>query len=162
MIKAEVNYAAERAKVRYVAGMIGRSDLVAAVRKAGYDVVEVAQNEDVEDAEALARAAEVRHQTQRLIVGIVFSLPLLVISMESRLQPDRRMGAWPGIGSSWRWRPLCSSGWAKTSRGCAYKSLRNGSASGRPRGDGDDGGVRLQCRRSRVTLGSHARTPCLF
>ena len=37
--------------------------------------------EPVEDAEAAARAAAVRHQVTRLQVGVLFSLPLLVISM---------------------------------------------------------------------------------
>jgi copper chaperone CopZ len=35
-----VNYASEKAVVRYAPGAVTPADLVAAVRKAGYDVVE--------------------------------------------------------------------------------------------------------------------------
>ncbi|MBI1294720.1 heavy metal translocating P-type ATPase [bacterium] len=129
VVKAEVNYAAERAKVRYVAGMIGRSDLVAAVRKAGYDVVESAQDEAMEDAEASARAAEIRHQTQRLLVGVIFSLPLLVLSMGRDLN---LLGDWAdALWMSWFFLVLATpvQFWVgKDYYLGAYKALRNGSA----------------------------------
>ena len=129
VVKAEVNYAAERAKVRYVAGMIGRSDLVAAVRKAGYDVVESAQDEAMEDAEASARAAEIRHQTQRLLVGVIFSLPLLVLSMGRDLN---LLGDWAdALWMSWFFLVLATpvQFWVgKDYYVGAYKALRNGSA----------------------------------
>jgi Cu+-exporting ATPase len=129
VVKAEVNYAAERAKVRYVAGMIGRSDLVAAVRKAGYDVVESAQDEAMEDAEASARAAEIRHQTQRLLVGVIFSVPLLVLSMGRDLN---LLGDWAdALWMSWFFLVLATpvQFWVgKDYYVGAYKALRNGSA----------------------------------
>ncbi|MCA9866005.1 MAG: copper ion binding protein, partial [Anaerolineales bacterium] len=46
VIEASVNLANERATVRYAAGATTRADLVAAVRRAGYDVVETAAGED--------------------------------------------------------------------------------------------------------------------
>jgi len=61
VVEATVNFANEKATVRYIPGTIDRAEMAAAVRKAGYDVVEAAEGEDVEDAEAAARAAEIRH-----------------------------------------------------------------------------------------------------
>ena len=54
VLEATVNYANEKATVRYVVGTAGRADLVAAVRKAGYDVVEAQDDDELEDAEAAA------------------------------------------------------------------------------------------------------------
>ena len=99
VVYASVNFAAERAHVEYVSGLGARGPIVAAIRKAGYDVIADASPqpntsqeraaaapqptaaETGEDAEAAARAAAIRHQYKRLIVGAVFSLPLLVLSM---------------------------------------------------------------------------------
>jgi P-type Cu+ transporter len=86
VLEASVNFASEKATVRYVVGAVDRSALAAAVRAAGYDVVETpedlgAAEETLEDAEAAAREAEIRHQWQRFIVGLIFSTPLLILSM---------------------------------------------------------------------------------
>lgn len=81
VLDAEVNYATEHAKVRLAAGAAQTSDLVAAVEKAGYGVVLAEDDDELEDAEAAARAAELKHQYQRLAVGIVFTLPAFLISM---------------------------------------------------------------------------------
>ena len=43
VLEATVNYANEKAVVTYAPGAVTRPDLVAAVRKAGYDVVETAE-----------------------------------------------------------------------------------------------------------------------
>ena len=95
--------------MEYVSGVGARAPIVDSVRKAGYDVVgsdasragrkhpditqepadssapapntETVETETVEDVEAAARAAAVRHEYNRLAVGVVFSLPLVVISM---------------------------------------------------------------------------------
>jgi P-type Cu+ transporter len=86
VLDASVNFASEKATIRYAVGAVDRSDLVAAVRAAGYDVIETAaglaaDEETLQDAEAAAREAEVRHQWHRFIVGLIFSTPLLVLSM---------------------------------------------------------------------------------
>jgi Cu+-exporting ATPase len=74
VLSATVNYANEKAAVP-MPGRGDRADLVAAVRRAGYDVVESAATTNLEDAEAAAREAEIKHQQRRLIVGVLFSLP---------------------------------------------------------------------------------------
>src|SRR5690606_3708491 len=81
VLEANVNFATEKAQVTYVPGTVTRAELVAAVRKAGYDVVETAGDESMEDAEAAAREAEIQHQTRRFVIGLLFTLPLFLMSM---------------------------------------------------------------------------------
>ena len=129
VVEATVNLANERATVRYVPGAATRADLVAAVRRAGYDVVEVAAEEDAPDAEAAARDAEVRHQQKRLLVGILFTLPLFLLSMGRDLG---LLGGWANAAwVDWLFLALATPvqfyvGWDYYTG--AYKSLRNGSA----------------------------------
>ncbi|HFE65706.1 MAG TPA: copper-translocating P-type ATPase [Chloroflexi bacterium] len=81
VLEANVNLANEKAYVTYAPGTVTRNDLVAAIRRAGYDVVETDAEGEMEDAEATARAAELQHQKKRLIVGIIFTTPLFLMSM---------------------------------------------------------------------------------
>ncbi|MCA9939795.1 MAG: copper-translocating P-type ATPase [Anaerolineales bacterium] len=81
VLEAGVNLASEKATIRYVPGQVARADMVAAVRRAGYDVVEAAALEELPDAEAEARAGEMRHQQRRFLVGLIFTLPLFLLSM---------------------------------------------------------------------------------
>ncbi|CUS06400.1 Copper-exporting P-type ATPase A [Candidatus Promineifilum breve] len=129
VVEAAVNLANERATVRYVPGAATRADLVAAVRRAGYDVVEVAADEDAPDAEAAARDAEVRHQQKRLLVGVIFTLPLFLLSMGRDLG---LLGGWANAAwVDWLFLALATPvqlyvGWDYYTG--AFKSLRNGSA----------------------------------
>ncbi len=79
--EAAVNFASEKASVTYFPDLVGHDDLVAVVRRAGFDVIEAALGEDAEDAEAAARETDIRHQWKRLTVGVVFTLPLFLLSM---------------------------------------------------------------------------------
>jgi Cu+-exporting ATPase len=82
VLSAEVNLASEQTLVRYVPGMVERSRLVTAVEEAGYGVIESADvGEAGEDVEARVREAEMSERRRRLLVGIVFGLPLFVLSM---------------------------------------------------------------------------------
>ena len=127
--QATVNFASEKASVTYVPDMVGRDDLVAVVRKAGFDVIEVAVGEDAEDAETAARDAETRHQWKRLVVGILFTLPLFLMSM---VRDFGLLGDWSQeIWVNWLFFALATPvqfyvGWDYYVG--AYKSLRNGSA----------------------------------
>ncbi len=129
VLEATVNYANERATVRYAAGAVTRADLVAAVRQAGYDVVETAEADDSQDAEAAAREAEVRHQTRRFVTGLIFSLPLFLLSMA---RDFNLLGMWAHeVWVNWLFLALATPvqfyvGWDYYVGG--YKSLRNGSA----------------------------------
>jgi Cu+-exporting ATPase len=129
VLEATVNYANEKASVRYVVGTAGRADLVAAVRKAGYDVVEAQDEDELEDAEAAARQAEIRHQEKRLLVGVIFTTPLLLLSMSRDLG---LLGEWShATWVNWFFFALATPvqfyvGWDYYVG--AYKSLRNRSA----------------------------------
>src|SRR5258708_6397638 len=78
---AVVNLANERLSVTYDPKVLKHDEIVARIRKAGYDVPTVAQGETMEDAEAKARAAEIVHQQRRLLIGAAFTIPLLAFSM---------------------------------------------------------------------------------
>ncbi len=130
VIGATVNYANERATVRYAPGAVTRADLATAVRKAGYDVVEAADDAgDPADAEAAAREAEINHQKKRLLIGIIFTLPLFLLSMGRDLG---LLGDWANaLWVDWLFLFLATPvqfyvGWDYYTG--AYKSLRNGSA----------------------------------
>ncbi|VAW32736.1 Lead, cadmium, zinc and mercury transporting ATPase; Copper-translocating P-type ATPase, partial [hydrothermal vent metagenome] len=129
VLSATVNYASEKAAVTYASGAVSRAEMVAAVRKAGYDVVEMADDEDEQDAEAAAREAEVQHQQTRLIVGVLFSLPLFLFSMS---RDFGFFGEWAhATWVNWLFLILATPvqfyvGWDYYVG--AYKSLRNGSA----------------------------------
>ncbi len=129
VLDATVNLASERATVRFAPGATTRADLVAAVRRAGYDVVETAADEDAPDAEAAAREAEIAHQQRRLLVGVLFTLPLFLLSMGRDLG---LLGAWAGaLWVDWLFlllaTPVQFYVGADYYTG-AFKSLRNGSA----------------------------------
>jgi len=80
VLDANVNFATEHALVR-AAPNVTRQELVAAVERAGYGVVEAADEAELEDAEQAAREAEIRHNTRRVLVGVLFTVPLLILSM---------------------------------------------------------------------------------
>ncbi len=80
VLETDVNFATERARVTLAAG-VSRDALVEAIEKAGYGVVQADTDDALEDAEQVAREAEIRHQERRLLVGVVFSLPLFLLSM---------------------------------------------------------------------------------
>ena len=129
VVDVNVNYATESATISVIAGTASRSDLVSAVRKAGYDVVTQQADESEEDAERQARDAEIKHQRRRFAVGLAFSLPLFVVSMA---RDFGIIGMWshaPWV--NWLFFALATPvqfyvGWDYYTG--AFKSLRNGSA----------------------------------
>ncbi|MBN1963961.1 MAG: copper-translocating P-type ATPase, partial [Anaerolineae bacterium] len=90
VLGADVNFATEHATVQLAAG-VPRAVLVAAVEKAGYGVVQAADEAELEDAEQAAREAEIRHEVRRLVVGASFALPLFLLSMARDFS---LLGAW--------------------------------------------------------------------
>ena len=131
VLSATVNYASEKAVINYAMGAVTPTDMIAAVRKAGYDVVETAGVAETEmrDVEAEARAAELRHQWRRFIVGLIFSAPLFVLSMG---RDFNLIGDWAhALWVSWLFFFLATPvqfyvGWDYYTG--AYKALRNRSA----------------------------------
>ena len=94
VVEANVNLATEKATVAYIPTVTSLSDLKAAIRNAGYDVVESEEGE-VEDAEKKAREQEIAHQRHLLTVGVLFTAPLFVLSMA------RDFGLLPAWAHAW-------------------------------------------------------------
>ncbi len=81
IVEAGVNFATEKATIKYIPGAVTRADMIAAVERAGYGVVVADSEEELVDAEKLARDREIRDQTRKLWVGVIFTVPLLILSM---------------------------------------------------------------------------------
>ena len=80
VVGAAVNFAAERATVDYLPSMVTLEDLAAAVEKAGFGAI-ISQEGEPADAEAEARKQEIDDQTRKFTVGVIFALPLFLLSM---------------------------------------------------------------------------------
>ncbi len=129
VIDVSINLATERAQVTYVAGQITRRDLVKQVEMIGYGVAEGATTEELGDAERTAREREITKQRRYLLVGVLFTLPLFILSM----------GRDFGLVGEWAHAPWVNFlfwamatpvqfyvGWQYYRGG--YKALRNGAA----------------------------------
>ena len=81
ILDVSVNLATEKATVSYLPGSVRRADMVAAVENAGYGVVDLTGVEAPEDAERAAREAEIKRQERLVLIGVIFTLPLFVLSM---------------------------------------------------------------------------------
>lgn len=129
IINATVNFATEKAVVEFIPGVVSRADMVAAIERAGYGVVEAAEGADLEDAEQAARDAEISDQTRKFWIGVAFSLPLFVLSM---LRDFGVLGEW--AQAPWvNWVMLVLAAPVQFYVAWdyyvgAYKAIRNGSA----------------------------------
>ncbi|RJQ78137.1 MAG: copper-translocating P-type ATPase [Desulfobacteraceae bacterium] len=81
VVSASVNFASERATVNYLPGAVSMEEIVGAIEKAGYGAIVQETDETVEDAELNARREEIRDQTRKFVVGVMFAAPLFVLSM---------------------------------------------------------------------------------
>lgn len=128
VLQAQVSFATERARIRYVPTVISQSELRRAVSAAGFDTVE--SGADAEDVEAKARAAELNQQRHDLIIALVFTIPLFFLSM------SRDFNLLPAAvaNSNWvTWFMFFSATMVQFDVGWqfyvgAYKALRNGAA----------------------------------
>jgi len=129
VIRADVNFASERATVEYVPEAADVDDMIAVIEKAGYGAVAPEEGAELEDAEQAARNAEIRDQTRKFLVGAAFALPLFLLSMG---RDFGLIGAWshsPWV--NWLFFALATpvqfyTGWDYYTGG--WKSLRNKSA----------------------------------
>ncbi len=81
VVNAAVNFATERVSVEYVPGVLNVDEIVGAIEKAGYGAIPPEEGPDAEDAEQKTRDAEIKNQTRKFAVGVLFALPLFVLSM---------------------------------------------------------------------------------
>jgi Cu+-exporting ATPase len=80
VLNAGVNFGSEQAVVAFDPAKVDIEAIVAAVRKAGYGAVPI-DEADQGDAELEIRAKEVRDQSRKFYVGLIFTLPLFLLSM---------------------------------------------------------------------------------
>ncbi len=126
--EAQVSFASEHARLKYIPTMISQQDLRRTVAASGFEAVETGA--EAEDAERLAREAEINQQRRLLIIGLLFTIPLFLFSMAHDL------GLLPMSIAHAPWRvwlmfALATPvqfyvGWQYYVG--AYKALRNGSA----------------------------------
>jgi len=129
VVKASVNFASERVSVEYVPGVLNADDIVAAIEKAGYGAIPPEEGLDEEDAEQKARDAEIKDQTRKFAIGVMFALPLFLLSMG---RDFGLIGPWShALWVNWLFWALATpvqfyTGWDYYQGG--LKSLRNKSA----------------------------------
>jgi P-type Cu+ transporter len=76
--QVSVNFATERASVEYLPGEVTLGDLKRAVQDAGYEVLEV-EEEDLVEKERLAREADLSRLRWKFIIGLILLLPILFL-----------------------------------------------------------------------------------
>ena len=81
VVNAAVNFATERVSVEYIPAVSSLDDIVSAIEKAGYGAILPDEAMETEDAEQAARHAEIKDQTRKFAMGVIFALPLFVLSM---------------------------------------------------------------------------------
>ncbi|MCH7480449.1 MAG: heavy metal translocating P-type ATPase, partial [Chloroflexi bacterium] len=128
VVSVQVNFTSERARIQYIPTMVSQADLRRSISKEGFEAVVLGG--EAEDVERAARQAEVTEQRKLLIVGLIFTIPLLLLSMV------RDFGFLPQAIASAAWLPWIMFvlatpvqfyvGWQYYIG--AYKALRNGSA----------------------------------
>ncbi len=78
-LESNANLPTESVRVRYVPTVLSQADIRAAVSEAGFEPLEAAG--PAEDVEAQARSRELASQRRLLILGLLFTVPLFVLSM---------------------------------------------------------------------------------
>ena len=129
VVSASVNFASESAAIDYIKDMVSVEEIAAAVQKAGYGAIVPQDGQEAEDVEQQARQAEINNQTRKFIVGVIFALPLFVMSMS---RDFGLLSAWShALWVNWLFAALATpvqlyTGWDYYTGG--FNSLRNKSA----------------------------------
>ena len=79
VLEAQVTYTTEKARVKYVPTIVTQAELRRAVSSAGFEAMELGG--EAEDAEAKAREHEINEQWRLLVIGLIFTVPLFLLSM---------------------------------------------------------------------------------
>ena len=74
-----LNWVSGKASIKYVPTIIDQTDLVNYLTELGYEAVIL--GDQLEDTEAIARKQEYNQQRKLLITGVLFTLPLFILSM---------------------------------------------------------------------------------
>ncbi len=130
VVSASVNFGTESATVEYDPAQTSLEAMAEAVSKAGYELVLPAQGEAAPaDVEQQAREEEFRAQQRFFIVGVIFTLPLFLLSMG---RDFGLLGTWAqATWVNWLFLVLATPVQFYTGGGYyvgGWKSVRNGSA----------------------------------
>ena len=87
VLEASVNLATERATVKYLPSSVSVGQLRAAVKSAGYEVLEAQAGQDRSDLEREARERETRSLRNAVAFSAVFAVPLAIVAMVPMLVP---------------------------------------------------------------------------
>jgi Cu+-exporting ATPase len=79
VLETQVTFTTEKARVKYVPTIVTQAELRRAVASVGFEALELGGN--AEDAEAKAREHEINEQRRLLIIGLIFTVPLFLLSM---------------------------------------------------------------------------------
>ena len=95
IVDVSVNFANERAKIKYIPTAVTQLEIRSVIIESGFEVIDIGN--EVGDAESIAREKEIHRQKRYLLTGLIFTIPLFIISM------GRDLGIIPpSIGySSW-------------------------------------------------------------
>ncbi|MBZ9711739.1 heavy metal translocating P-type ATPase [Deinococcus multiflagellatus] len=107
VLAASVNLATERATVTYLPQSVAPGELKAAIRGAGYEVLDAQAGQAREDQERAAREREVAELRRQVTFSAVFAVPLLLLAMGPMLIPalnDWLMGTFGhGVMTTLNW-----------------------------------------------------------
>ncbi|MBN2060935.1 MAG: copper-translocating P-type ATPase [Deltaproteobacteria bacterium] len=81
IISASVNFGTESAAVEYDPTIIDINAMAEAVKKAGYEIIPPVDGITQPDAERKAREKDLKQQKRYFIVGLIFTVPLFILSM---------------------------------------------------------------------------------
>ncbi len=81
VIKASVNFASEQVSITHIPSEAPVEVMAAAIEKAGFHLIVPDAFTTAEDAHTAAQENEIKDQTQKFLVGIIFTLPLFILSM---------------------------------------------------------------------------------
>ena len=81
VVNASVNFATESVFVDYISDVSNIDEIISAIKKAGYGVIPPEESMQGGDSEQAARDAEIKDQTRKFVIGLVFALPLFILSM---------------------------------------------------------------------------------
>ncbi|MEN6300610.1 MAG: heavy metal translocating P-type ATPase, partial [Anaerolineaceae bacterium] len=91
---AQVNLSTDKVFVRYIPTIISQKEIRSLIKNAGFEALEVGGQ--AEDVERQAREAEIAQQRRDLTIGLIFTIPLFILSML------RDFGGLPhAIGHAW-------------------------------------------------------------
>jgi len=128
VLSASVNFGTESVAIEFDPTVVNIDEMAEAVSRAGFELVLPSNNEG-QDAEQQARQRELTHQRHTFWVGVIFTLPLFILSM---CRDFSLIGPWSH--ASWvNWFFLCLATPVQFYTGLnfyihGWKSIRSGAA----------------------------------